>query len=49
MDQSKIHSIGCDLTDDKTKEILERIAHTCPVSLSLHPDLEEEISITWAD
>ncbi|MBO0950641.1 OsmC family protein [Fibrella forsythiae] len=30
----------------KTK--LERIAHTCPVAISLHPDLEQAVSITWA-
>jgi len=33
----------------KQKEILEKIAHTCPISMSLHPDLEEEISITWVN
>ena len=34
------------LTDaQKTK--LERIAHTCPVALSLHPDVEQAVSIRW--
>ena len=33
--------------DDKTKEILERVARTCPVERSLHPDLELTISFNW--
>jgi uncharacterized OsmC-like protein len=33
--------------DDKTKEILERVARTCPVERSLHPDLELDMSFTW--
>lgn len=32
---------------DKEKVILERIAHTCPVAVSLHPDLKQTISIDW--
>ncbi len=32
---------------DKEKVILERIAHTCPVAISLHPDLKQTISISW--
>jgi uncharacterized OsmC-like protein len=32
---------------DKEKEIIERTAHTCPVALSLHPDLVQQISITY--
>jgi putative redox protein len=28
---------------DKEKVIIERIARTCPVALSLHPDLQQEI------
>lgn len=32
---------------DKEKTILERIAHTCPVAVSLHPDLKQTISISW--
>jgi putative redox protein len=28
---------------------LERIAHACPVALSLHPDLVQEISFTYPD
>ena len=30
--------------DEKTKTILERAALTCPVYLSLHPDIQKEIS-----
>src|SRR5690348_1436605 len=26
--------------DDKQKQILENTAHTCPVAISIHPDLE---------
>ena len=33
--------------DDKTKTILERAAMTCPVMLSLHPDIEKEITFNW--
>jgi len=33
--------------DDKNKEILERVARTCPVERSLHPDVELEISFDW--
>ncbi len=28
---------------------LERAAHTCPVALSLHPDVVQEIRFTYAD
>ena len=33
--------------DDKTKTILERAALTCPVYLSLHPDIQKEVSFNW--
>lgn len=33
--------------DDKTKAILERAAMTCPVMLSLHPDIEKEVTFNW--
>ncbi len=29
------------------KEKYERIAHTCPVARSLHPDLVQEVSFGW--
>lgn len=34
-------------TDEKTKTILEKVALTCPVYLSLHPDIEKEITFNW--
>ena len=34
--------------DDKTKEILERTANTCPVHYSLHPDIEKSIVYKYA-
>jgi uncharacterized OsmC-like protein len=33
--------------DEKTKTILERIALTCPVFYSLHPDIKKEIVFVW--
>ncbi len=33
---------------DKVKTVLERAAHTCPVSKSLHPDLIETLKFNWA-
>lgn len=33
--------------DEKTKTILERTALTCPVFLSLHPDIEKNITFNW--
>lgn len=33
--------------DEKTKTILERIAYTCPVYYSLHPDIEKPITFNW--
>ncbi len=35
------------LPDDATRARLEEIAHTCPVAISLHPDVEQAISIRW--
>ncbi|TNE47870.1 MAG: OsmC family peroxiredoxin [Bacteroidetes bacterium] len=29
------------------KKLLEHIAYTCPVALSLHPDLEQVIELVW--
>ena len=35
-------------TDDlKSKTILERAAMTCPVFLSLHPDVDKRITFNW--
>ena len=33
--------------DQRTKLILERVAMTCPVFNSLHPDLEKKITFNW--
>lgn len=33
--------------DDKTKVILERAAFTCPVYLSLHPEIEKDVTFSW--
>ncbi len=32
---------------DKEKKILERAALTCPVYLSLHPDIKKTVSFGW--
>ena len=36
----------CDLSAEQIHK-LENTAHKCPVSLSLHPDLEQVISFEW--
>ncbi len=33
--------------DQKSRTILERTAMTCPVSLSLHPEIEKRITFNW--
>lgn len=33
---------------DKQKLLIERAAHTCPVHLSLHPDVEQVFTFKWA-
>jgi putative redox protein len=33
--------------DEKTKTILERAAHTCPVIYSIHPDIVVNVSFNW--
>lgn len=33
--------------DQKNKVILERVAMTCPVFLSLNPDIEKKITFCW--
>lgn len=34
-------------TDPKTQTILERAGLTCPVFLSLHPEIEKDITFNW--
>lgn len=34
--------------DEKTKTIIERAAMTCPVFLSLNPDIEKNVSFNWS-
>jgi uncharacterized OsmC-like protein len=34
-------------TTEKNIIILERAAMTCPVFLSLHPDIEKEVTFNW--
>jgi uncharacterized OsmC-like protein len=33
--------------DEKCRKILERAAITCPVYLSLHPDVEKDVTFNW--
>ena len=35
------------MPDSETRTRLEAIAHTCPVAISLHPDTEQQVAITW--
>lgn len=35
--------------NDESQEALRRIAHTCPVARSLHPDIQQNVSIAFVD
>ncbi len=35
------------MPDEATRTRLEKIAHTCPVAISLHPDLVQDVTIQW--
>lgn len=37
------------LPDEATRVRLEAIAHTCPVAISLHPDIDQAVSIRWEE
>ncbi len=41
-----VMNMNCEV-DNKTKIILERTAMSCPVLLSLNPDIEKDIVINW--
>ena len=34
--------------NEKERRLMELAAHTCPVALSLHPDLKQSISFFWS-
>jgi len=50
----RIEEIGIDVTmptgtfSDDDKAILEKVAKTCPVALTLHPDTKQTIKFTWS-
>lgn len=33
--------------EDRDRTVLERVGHHCPVALSLHPDLVQDITYHW--
>lgn len=35
------------VADDKCRTILERAAMTCPVFMSLHPDIDKDVTFNW--
>ncbi|ADB36508.1 OsmC family protein [Spirosoma linguale] len=37
------------MPDAETRARLEKIAHTCPVAISLHPDIEQAVRIQWTE
>jgi putative redox protein len=43
-----LHIITREMLDEKGKEIFERIARTCPVALSLHPDIIQDIQVDFS-
>ncbi|WP_430612987.1 OsmC family protein [Flavobacterium sp. JP2137] len=43
----KVHFEMVGVASDKDRTILERAAMTCPVFLSLHPDIEKDIHFNW--
>jgi len=52
-DPRRISQIDIELSmkgncDKRDQLILERVAHTCPVMNSLHPDIQKNITFIWA-
>jgi len=44
---AELHMKGQDAFTDKQKSILEHAALTCPVYLSLHPDIKKKVIFHW--
>lgn len=44
----KLEIVTTETMDEKQRIIIERVAKTCPVSLSLHPDIQQNISISFS-
>ncbi len=44
----KLEIVTTETMDEKQRIIIERVAKTCPVSLSLHPDIQQNISISYS-
>ncbi len=53
----RIHRITLDFTlppaaatfSPRDRDVLERAAHTCPVALSLHPEIEQVVRFGWPE
>ncbi len=43
-----LHIVTENALDDKQQEIFTRIARTCPVALSLHPDINQRIEVDFS-
>ena len=43
----QLNIVTTEVMDEKQRIILERVAKTCPVSLSLHPDIRQNIQISF--
>lgn len=42
-----LHLAMMSTANEKERVILERVAMHCPVLLSLHPEIEKEVTFTW--
>jgi putative redox protein len=43
----KMNILGQNVYSDKERAILEHAARTCPVFLSLHPDMKKTVDFNW--